>query len=678
MDHKKDIVNFRLSETLIGLIKSPAFLIKLDKQKRPDTIISCNRQAQEYFNIDPFKVEGTKVRDLQTRDKEVVPWKDIKADQNGDLFSYSIPGEGSVGFTRYFQVTGRPSFLDKKKYAFIALFEVTREVNKDTSLQIQQQMQKVIADLLNITSLEMTLEQILDRILSKIISINWKSIENKGCIFIYDKNKEKLVMRAKRNLGIDIGTLCSEIPLGKCICGRVGLTKEIYFSNTIDENHEIRPEGMTPHGHCAVPIVSHENEILGVLNLYIKHNHKFDDNETAFLQTVAQVIAMILRYKMEHNKNEELRKQVFMSSKMASLGDLAAGIAHEINNPLMVIKGNIERFKDSFVGCNTAKCMEHKEIIEAQERSIETIISITSGLKGYARMKQTEEGALDLHTIINETINLIRFIYSRDGVKFNIELKAEKHHLISSYVKVQQILMNLFSNARDAMTTSKEKIITVQTKNRGDKLILKIADTGHGITKENRVKVFDKYFTTKELGKGTGLGMGIVKSILDSMDASASLASKLGTGTIFSFVFKAAEKEAEKAIETETLKEMKLEGKVLVVDDSPELLEIFNFYLMKLGMQVFKTESPKEALSYLEKDKFDYLITDLKMDEMGGTELAEEARACGFNDLKILLVSADIEALNKLSSGKVKYHDGFIQKPFSKENLYKALVGIKK
>lgn len=338
MDHKKDIVNYRLSETLISMIKSPTLLVKLDDQKRPDEIITCNKEASEYFNLNPHNVEGIKIADLKMRDFKEVPWKNIHATQSGDVCCYEIQGLGTKGFTRYFQVSLRPTFLDKKKYAFVALFDITRDVTKDNALMIQHQMQKVIGSLLSLTSLDMSLEILLEKILDQIMDFNWDSIENKGCIFIYDKAKEALVMRAQRNLSPSLLKLCNEVPLGKCLCGIAGQTKEIYFTNHIDHNHTTNPDGMLEHGHCCVPILSNNKEILGVLNLYIKHNHKFNDEETAFLQAVAGVIAIVIRYKVEHNANEELKKQMVMTGKMASLGELAAGVAHEINNPLMVIK----------------------------------------------------------------------------------------------------------------------------------------------------------------------------------------------------------------------------------------------------------------------------------------------------------------------------------------------------
>jgi len=678
MDYKEDIINYRLSETLISMIKSPVLLVSLDQYQHPYQVITCNQEACEYFNLNPQKIEGMEVGKLKSSDFEVVPWKNVVATQNEDILGYTVAGQGTRGFTRYYMVTNRPTFLDKDKYAFIALFDITKDVVKDHALLVQHQMQKIIGDLLSLTSLDKNLEEILDIILSKIVSVNWTSLENKGCIFIYNQEKERLVMAVQKNIDDDVLSVCSEVPLGKCLCGVAGRSKEIYFTNHLDALHVVKTKGMTEHGHCCVPILSSNEDLLGVLNLYVKYNHHFNQEEIFFLQSVARVIAIVLRYKMEHNKNEELKKQIFMATKMASLGELAAGVAHEINNPLMVIKGNLERLKDDMQNDNHPKLAEHMAILNAQEKSISTIISIASGLKGYARTKEASDTPINVHQVIMETINLIRYIYKRDGIEFDVRLQANNHYVNSTYSKLQQIFMNLFSNSRDALSVAKRKIITIQTKNQADHLILKVADSGHGIKKENRKRVFDKYFTTKDIGKGTGLGMGIVLSIVQSMDAKVSLASKLGVGTIFSFVFAVTHKIDKRLIDQNNkISVTKLKGKVLVVDDSLELLEIISFYLTKLGLVVSQSKSPKEAIHLLEHAQYDYLITDLKMDEMGGIELAQEIRACGFKDVKIIVISADIDALNKLNEQREKYHNAFLQKPFNKEQLFEVLMSLK-
>jgi len=678
MDYKKDIVNYRLSETLISMIKSPVLLVSLDQLKHPHQVITCNKEACEYFNLNPHKVEGMEVIHLKMNDYEVVPWKNVVATQNADILGYTIAGQGTKGFTKYYMVTSRPSFLDKKKYAFIALFDITKDVVKDNALMVQQQMQKIIGDLLCLTSLDKDLKEILDIILEKIVSVNWTSLENKGCIFIYNQDKDRLVMAVQKNIDDDVLSVCAEVPLGKCLCGVAGRSKEIYFTNHLDALHVVKTKGMTEHGHCCVPILSSNEDLLGVLNLYVKYNHHFNHEEIFFLQSVASVIAIVLRYKMEHNKNEELKKQIFMATKMASLGELAAGVAHEINNPLMVIRGNLERLKDQLQDDQHPKSAQYMAILNAQEKSISTIISIASSLKGYARTKDSADNPINVHQVIMETINLIRYIYKRDGIEFDIRLEACHYYVNSTYAKLQQILMNLFSNSRDALSVAKTKIITIQTKNTDNHFILKVADSGHGIKKENRKKVFDKYFTTKDVGKGTGLGMGIVLSIVQSMGARVSLSSKLGVGTIFSFVFEVTHKIEMRFInQNNKISVTKLKGKVLVVDDSQELLEIINFYLTKLGLVVSPTRSPKEALHLLEHDQYDYLITDLKMDEMGGIELAQEIRKCGFKAIKIIVISADIDALNKLNEQSEKYHNAFLQKPFNKDQLLEILLSLK-
>jgi PAS domain S-box-containing protein len=177
---------------------------------------------------------------------------------------------------------------------------LNREINerKRAKQEIQRtsETQTVLNKLLGLSLENLTLEEMLEQAIYHITSISWLALESKGAIFLVEDDPQVLVMKAQRGLAKPLQTTCARVPFGRCMCGRAALSCETQFANCVDERHENRYDGIAPHGHYCVPIVS-ANKVLGVINMYVKDGHTYSKKEEDFLRAVSSVLAGIIERK---------------------------------------------------------------------------------------------------------------------------------------------------------------------------------------------------------------------------------------------------------------------------------------------------------------------------------------------------------------------------------------------
>jgi PAS domain S-box-containing protein len=161
------------------------------------------------------------------------------------------------------------------------------------NLKRSYEKQKVISALLQLSLEDIPLDELLQRTLDLLNTIDWIALESKGCIFLVEDHPEVLVMRVQKGMASPILETCRRVPMGRCLCGSAASTRQIQFADGLDERHEIRTEGMDPHGHYCVPILFGER-VLGVINLYVKARHRHSPPEEEFLAAIANTLAGII------------------------------------------------------------------------------------------------------------------------------------------------------------------------------------------------------------------------------------------------------------------------------------------------------------------------------------------------------------------------------------------------
>lgn len=248
---------------------------------------------------------------------------------------------------------GRPIFL-------FMVRDITEKKQKEEQLVRREQTQTALNALLDISLRDIPLEEQLNLILKHIISLSWLALEQKGSIFLVEDDPKTLVMKAHNNFSSSLLSMCKRVPFGRCLCGRAALSGKIVFANCIDERHENRYPGISPHGHYCVPIVS-EGKVIGVINLYVKERHIRDEKDVEFLYSVGVVVAGIV--KREQLKGEIQRnlqnlqramdgvieltgrmvemKDLYTAGHQRRVTKLACAIAQEMNLPAE----QIERIK---------------------------------------------------------------------------------------------------------------------------------------------------------------------------------------------------------------------------------------------------------------------------------------------------------------------------------------------
>jgi PAS domain S-box-containing protein len=370
----------------------------------------------------------------------------------------------------------------------------------------------------------------------------------------------------------------------------------------------------------------------------------------------------------EISDRKKLQRQLQQAHKMEAMGTLAGGIAHNFNNLLMTIQGNT-----SLMLLEIDSSHPHYEGLKNIEQSILGGSAVAKELLGFARGGEYELKATNLNDLINISIQL--FGRAKKEIKIHKKYQRDAWTVELDQGQIQQALLNLYINAGQAMMGGGD--LYIQTENvtldedfvkpyqveAGRYAKVSVADTGVGMDEATQQRIFEPFFTSKEMGGGTGLGLASVYGIVKNHNGIITVSSEMGEGTSFHIYLPASGKKVD---ETKKPLEHLVKGKetILFVDDEDDILDIGAKLLKKLGYNTVIAKSGKEALELYEanKDGIDLVILDMVMPHMGGGETYEGLNTIS-PEVKVLLSSGysiDGEAMQIMQRGC----DAFIQKPF--------------
>ena len=347
-----------------------------------------------------------------------------------------------------------------------------------------------------------------------------------------------------------------------------------------------------------------------------------------------------------------LKEQFLQAQKMESIGRLAGGVAHDFNNVLTTILGYSELLLAEMPDNDP-----HRESIELIHSAGRKASALTRQLLAFSRKQILEKKVVCVNTIINDFLKILSKMLGED-IEVKTCLEAEKGIIEADPGQIEQILMNLTVNARDAMPNggdilieTKDTLVTEDYSKKhlgvlpGNYVMLAVTDSGTGIDKKEMEHIFEPFFTTKEEGKGTGLGLATVHGITKQHNGHVHVYSEKGKGSTFKIYLPASNQTIKSNISHHKTIPLK-QGRetIMIVDDEPSVCRLVADTLEPLGYKCLGVSSGKDAIELLKNypDTVHLLLTDVVMPGINGSELAERIRAT-YPDLKIIFMSGYTE-----------------------------------
>ena len=380
-------------------------------------------------------------------------------------------------------------------------------------------------------------------------------------------------------------------------------------------------------------------------------------------------------------ERKQLEEQLRQAQKMEAVGRLAGGVAHDFNNLLTVING----FCDVLLADLPASDLR-RESVAAIHGAGERAAGLTRQLLAFSRKAIVAPKVLDLNDIVDSVGKMLRRLIGEDVI-LTTSLAPGLDRVKADPGQVEQVLMNLAVNARDAMPAGGR--LTIETGNLesgegarypglapGRYVRLVVSDTGHGMTEEVKARVFDPFFTTKEPGKGTGLGLATVYGIVQTYRGHVAVDSEVGAGTTFTILLPAEEAAADRpAGEVQQVAPRGTET-VLLVEDEGAVRRVARIALEALGYTVLEAASAADAVpaAAAHPGPVHLLLTDVVMPGQGGREVAQTVRA-RYPEVKVLYVSGYTDDA-VVRHGVFEATDAFLQKPFTPLRLARKVRAV--
>ncbi|HET8649136.1 MAG TPA: PAS domain S-box protein, partial [Gemmatimonadales bacterium] len=414
-----------------------------------------------------------------------------------------------------------------------------------------------------------------------------------------------------------------------------------------------------------------------------KSGRRVDIAVTSLPIVVGDAVVGVFGIVKDLTPQRSLEAQLRQAQKMEAIGQLAGGIAHDFNNLLAAIHSNAE-LALSQLGDHPVR-----EDVETIRNAAERAATLTRQLLAFSRKQVVQPRLLDLNSVVRDTERMLRRILG-DGVKVQVELTHPLSSVLADRGQLDQVLLNLAVNARDAMPaggslTLRTGHVTVDEAlakdNRGlrpgEYVTLEVEDDGIGMSPELQTRIFEPFFTTKALGQGTGLGLATVYGIMKQYGGYTAVRSAVGRGTTFTLYLPRQEGAVPADIPAATRPLPTGTETVLVVDDEASVRTSIGRILKRHGYTVIEARHGAEALDIIAERgaaTIDLVITDLVMPELGGWELMAELKHYD-NAPRVLVISGyDEQAAGRgeaLPAGTA-----LIEKPFTMEALLHGVRSV--
>ncbi|MDD5509691.1 MAG: response regulator, partial [Dehalococcoidales bacterium] len=407
----------------------------------------------------------------------------------------------------------------------------------------------------------------------------------------------------------------------------------------------------------------------GAIKWVHEHTMLVRDDEGAVKYHHGYVTDITEQKKAEAEKRK-LESRIQFTDRMASIGEMASGIAHEINNPLTSVVGFSELLMEKDLP------EDLREDVETIHSSARRVADIVKGLLTFARQHKPVRNRTSINEIIESTLALRKYAMETSNIEVITILDNGRPWTVADAGQLQQVFLNIIVNAEMEMTKAHGRgRLTIRTEQAGDRIRISFADDGPGIAGENLERIFDPFFTTKEVGEGTGLGLSLAHGIVAEHNGDLYVESEEGKGATFFVelpVVMEEEKKIERFEEVETAGKT-VGGRILVVDDEPAIMAFLKKLLGGEGYDVATAGSGREALEMTKEQRYNLIICDIKMPGLSGAELYDELGGIAPSlQKRVIFITGDVigPATNKFLKATGVPH---INKPFDIAGLKKEI-----
>jgi PAS domain S-box-containing protein len=369
-----------------------------------------------------------------------------------------------------------------------------------------------------------------------------------------------------------------------------------------------------------------------------------------------------------------LAQQLLQQEKLAAVGQLVSGVAHELNNPL----AGVMAFSELLLASATAHGADVRHALETIHHEASRAAKIVSHLLTFARQRPAERMEADLNAIVTDTVALRRYALRAAQIELDVVLDPSLPHTWADPFQLQQVVLNLLGNAEQALVEwSATRRIVVWTRHDADWLVVGVSDTGPGVPPAQRDRIFNPFYTTKPVGQGTGLGLSISDGIVREHGGRIRVESQPGEGATFLIELPVASASPAPVRTVAAVRPATTAARrMLVVDDEAAMRAAITRFLTGLGHSVTAAAGGLEARALLDANEYDVVLLDLRMPDLGGDTLYEELRDRDPRHAhRVVFVTGDVQS-EPVRRFLERSGRPVVGKPFQLDELATVLAGV--
>jgi len=441
---------------------------------------------------------------------------------------------------------------DRSLAHLVCVFSDIRQANMLEKATFRNaQFQKIINSMLTYSLRDIGSDELLLRCLAHVLSF---PLVKAGAIFLAD-DSGNFILKAHLGLSELFVKECSVMAQGASLFGESALNRKVSFfpaSNDLKKASYLKDSSV--YSVCVAPVMYADN-LIGKFYLFFPERLSIDEQagQEFFFRMFSYTIAEIMKrkdsereLKATYEQLKQLQSQLVQSEKMAAIGQLAGGVAHEINNPLTGVLNNAQLIKMMLADAQTCDLAQFKELLDIIEESSLRCKNITTSLLEFSHASMGAFKDVNLNEVINKVIFLVQKELNLQNITVEKHLEDKIPLIKADPQLLQQIIVSLISNAKWAVDkqfsgSGEGKIVlTTLSLPQGKWVDILVSDNGIGVPKDKMGKLFEPFFTTKQVGEGTGLGLSVVYNIIKKHKGEISVESREHQGTVFKISFPVA------------------------------------------------------------------------------------------------------------------------------------------